>query len=252
MATTPRQAAIFLNALLRTRQIKDDSKNGLQHDAKRPVERIAFAVDACAASFQKARAEGADLIVVHHGLLWKKEKTTPLLRRRISFLLKNKISLYACHLPLDAHPVLGNNAVMCAALGVSNRKKFGDYHGVFCGFSGEISATTVQDLARQVQGVVGPSSNPKIFQFNNRKIRRIGIVSGGASFVLEEAGRKKLDCVVIGEFKHGAFHDAEELGISVIEAGHYWTETLGVKALMPVLEKKLGVKTVFVESPTGL
>ncbi len=248
----PRQVAGFLNKFLCVSRFSDDSKNGLQYDAKRPVERIAFAADACLDTFQKALGADCQMIVVHHGLLWRKSAPTPLLRSRLAFLRRSGLSLYACHLPLDAHVLVGNNAVMCNALGVRNRKKFGEYHGVYCGFSGEITATTVQNLAGKVRKIVRSPSLPKVFKFNDRKVRRVGIVSGGAAFVLPEAARKRLDCIILGEFKHGAFHDAQELGVSVIEAGHYCTETLGVKALMPVLEKEFGVEAVFVKSPTDM
>jgi putative NIF3 family GTP cyclohydrolase 1 type 2 len=128
--------ARFLNKELNIRKIKDSSKNGLQIKAKKEIKRIGFAVDACISTFEKAKHEKIDLLIVHHGVKWKKQKDN-INKIRENFLKKNKIALYAVHLPLDLHHKYGNNIELSKILDLKEIKKFGKYHGVSIGYKGK-------------------------------------------------------------------------------------------------------------------
>jgi len=201
--------------------------------------------------FEKAKTNKCDLVIVHHGILWKPQKREELLKKRISFLKKNKISLYAAHLPLDLHAKYGNNAELCRILGVKKIKKFGAYHGVSIGNSGEIKKqTTLSSLVKEINTKLKTSSI--VLNFGKQKIKTLGIVSGGGAYAIEEAAKKKLDCFLTGEIKHSNHHVTKELKINVIAAGHYATETLGVKALAGLLKQKFKISTEFIDVPTRL
>ncbi len=238
----------FLNKELKIRSFQDSSKNGLQVKAKKEISKIGFAVDACLSTFEKAKKEKAGLLIVHHGLFWKglKDKTG-IKKKRINFLKKNKISLYACHLPLDTHPRYGNNIQLAEILDLRNIKKFGKYHGKTIGFQGEFKkSVTISKIADILNKKIKTKS--RIYQFKKNKIKTIGIVSGGGSEDLEEAFNKKLDCFLTGEMPHFSYNLAKDLKQNIILSGHYETETVGVKALMPLLKQKFDVKTIFIEN----
>jgi len=240
----------FLNKELKIRKIKDSSRNGLQTRGRDDIKRIAFGVDACMELFVKAKKERCDIIIVHHGLLWKGMKRTELLDRRIDFLRKNKISLYAAHLPLDLHNKYGNNIEICGILKLKNIKKFGNYHGINIGYSGDTQKEIeFYDLINLINKEFKVRS--KNLNFGKNIIKRIGVVSGGGADAIPEAS-KKADCLLTGEIKHSNYHTAKELKTNVISAGHYATETFGVKALMPALKQKFNIETIFIDIPTKL
>jgi dinuclear metal center YbgI/SA1388 family protein len=240
----------FLDKELSIRKIKDSSKNGLQVRGNSEVKKIAFGVDACMELFEKAKKAGCDLVVVHHGLLWKGKKANDILRKRMGFLKKNKISLYAAHLPLDLHQKYGNNIELCRILKLKNVRKFGKYHGINIGYAGDTEKPiSLTDLSRKISIELGTKCN--YMKFGKNFIRRIGIVSGGGADAIPEAA-KKTDCLLTGEYKHSSYHTAKELGINVLAAGHYKSETLGVKALMPLLKQKFNIGTIFIDIPTGM
>ena len=240
----------FLNQILNTRSISDTSRNGLQVKGVKGIRKIGFAVDACLSTFQKAKKLGVDLLIVHHGLYWKGQRDkTGVVRDRVRFLKKNKMSLYASHLPLDLHEKYGNNIELARLLDLREIKKFGKYHGMAIGFQGRFfKAVSLRSVARKLDKKIGSKS--LLFLFGRKKIRTIGIVSGGGASALVEAYKKRLDCFITGEAPHHVYHEAKDRRQNVILAGHYETETVGVKALMPLLRKKFGVKTVFVKNRT--
>jgi dinuclear metal center YbgI/SA1388 family protein len=240
----------FLNKELRIKRIKDNSKNGLQVRGRSEVRRIAFGVDACMELFEKAKKEKCDLVIVHHGLLWKGKKADDALRKRINFLKKNRISLYAAHLPLDLHQKYGNNIELCRILRLKNIKKFGKYHGISIGYMGKTKKPiSLTELSRKINIKLGTRCD--YMKFGKNSISRIGIVSGGGADAIPEAA-KKVDCLLTGEYKHSNYHTAKELGINVLAAGHYKTETLGVKALERLLKQKFNIGTIFIDIPTGM
>jgi dinuclear metal center YbgI/SA1388 family protein len=225
--------------------------NGLQVEGRREVNKIAFAVDASIKAFEKAKLLNADMLVVHHGIIWGEiNHVRGLIMKRLKFLLENEISLYAAHLPLDAHPKVGNNAVMLKMLGARIEEPFGLYHGKAIGFSGSFDVSkSIDDIVDTLKVKLGV--NPKVLNFGG-VIRKIASVSGKGAFAVSEAAEKEIDVLVTGEAEHGAYHAAKEASLNVVFAGHYATETLGVKALMKVVDEELDVEVEFMDIPTGL
>jgi dinuclear metal center YbgI/SA1388 family protein len=231
---------------------RDRSLNGIQIGPDhRVIKKIAFAVDASLAGFQRAAREGADLLFVHHGLFWG----VPLALRgshyeRIHFAMEKELSLYAVHLPLDMHDELGNNAGMAALLGLENLEPFGDYNGLKIGWKGTLpQASSPMDI---MKGLWGNTQDMSLLDFGPEKVTSIGIVSGGASREVEQAVDEKLDLYITGEPSHQTYHYCLEQGINVIAAGHYATETFGVKLMAQRVKQELGIDSIFIDLPTGL
>ena len=233
------------------------SRNGLQVDATPGVDvdvtRVAFAVDACLETIEKAADAGAQMLVVHHGISWGNgfARINGIVAGRVSSLFRHGMSLFGCHLPLDAHPEFGNNAVIAKRLGLTVTDWFYEYHGLkvgaICNLETPMAFAELATGARE-----GISSRTVAYDNSNGSICKIGIVSGGGESAIYECAKLGLDCLITGEFRHQFFHDAEELGVSVLNCGHYDTETTGIKELMKIVEKGCQVETVFIEAPTGL
>ncbi len=242
---------VFLDKELKIRKIKDYSKNGLQVKCKEEVKKIGFAVDGCLSTFEKAKKNKVDLLVVHHGIKWKTQKCKELDKKREQFLKKNNISLYAAHLPLDLHSQYGNGIELCRILGLVKTKKFGKYHGIKVGYKGEfVSGIGINKIAN----ILNKSLKTKcdVFPFGKKKIKSIGIVSGGGSDAMEEAVKDKLDCFLVGEINLGAYNRAKDYKMNMVAAGHYATETGGVKALLRLLKQKFNIETIFIDNQTGV
>ncbi len=228
----------------------DCSLNGLVVGGPdKEVHKVAFAVDACQATFEKAISEDADFLIVHHGLYWG----TPLSITgahftRISTLLKGNLDLYAAHLPLDAHSLVGNNVVMAEKLGLRNIEPFAPYKGTMLGFKGKLKEG--RD-ARWIADQLG-FENPVVLAFGKNPITTVGIVSGGASSDVYAALADELDCFITGEVEHQIYHDAQESGITVIGGGHYQTEIFGVQALSEHIRDTFDLEVCFIANPTGL
>jgi dinuclear metal center YbgI/SA1388 family protein len=194
---------------------------------------------------------GAGMLVVHHGMFWSNnERITGVMRKRIGLLVENNLSLYAAHLPLDCHDEVGNNIELARILGLEPGRKFADYHGVEIGFIAEADrALTRAALA----GRIAKRLNCRVdrLDFGPAKFKRVGIVSGGAADFAAEA--KDLGCgaFITGETSHTAYHLALEAKINVMYAGHYASETVGVKALARHLRKKMSLDCKFISAPTG-
>lgn len=243
----------FLNLELSIRNYEDNSINGLQVDAKKDVKKIGFAVDGSMSTLGKAKRNKCDMVIVHHGIKWKgKKDKTGLKKSKIDWLRKNKISLYACHLPLDAHPKYGNNIQLAKLLGLEDLKRFGRYNGKSIGYKGKLDKTmSLKKLADMLKDSL--KTNVGIWGFGKKKVKTVAIVSGGGgSDDLAEAMGDGIDCFITGEAKHSLFNDTRDLNANVLVAGHYATETLGVKALMPMIKKRFDVKTSFIDNPTRL
>jgi dinuclear metal center YbgI/SA1388 family protein len=242
----------FCDRTLRTREIGDydGAVNGLQVENSGAVSRIAATVDASLATVEMAIAAKADLLLAHHGLFWSKShpwtgKKYQLLRR----LIENNVAVYSSHLPLDAHPTLGNNAQLAAALGWQRLKPFFASHGQTIGFETRTRISR-DELAQRLARATG--AIPKVIPGGGAICRRIGIVTGGAGGDLVEAARAGVDTFITGEGPHWTYALAEELGVNVLYGGHYATETFGVKALAAALSKKFHLPWVFLDHPTGL
>jgi dinuclear metal center YbgI/SA1388 family protein len=231
----------------------DDSLNGVQvgrSDAK--LELVAFAVDACAESIRRAKAAGAQALFVHHGLFWgKASRLEGSLLERIRLLLEADMALYACHLPLDKHPELGNNACLARRIGLKGVEPFGEYHGVEIGFRGVLDPKLSLD---EIQARVLPDgSAPKTLIPGSRsEIGSVAVVSGGAAMEAFQAIDAGIELYVTGESSHSIYHAVLEGGMAFMAAGHYATEVWGVKAVAERLSREAGIKTLFLDLPTGL
>ncbi|MDW8016856.1 MAG: Nif3-like dinuclear metal center hexameric protein [Thermus sp.] len=234
----------YLNAYLRLQDFpQDPSLNGLQVEGKGDVTKVGAAVDAGEAIFQKALEEGVDFLLVHHGLFWGRPfPITGHHKRRLELLFRGGINLYAAHLPLDAHPEVGNNHEIARALGL------GDLEPYDVGVKGRFPFPTplvqVADRLGQLTGM-----QPLVHQGGADVVVEVVIVSGGAAGLV---GRVEADLFITGEPKHSVFHETFERGLNVIYAGHYDTEVFGVKALARHLEARFGLPWVFLDHPTGL
>lgn len=242
----------YLDAHLRVSEIRDapTALNGLQVESRRGrVTQVAAAVDACAATIELAAAAGADLLLVHHGLFWGglRPLTGPHYRR-VGELLRHDIALYSAHLPLDCHPAVGNNPVLARQLGVTIRGEFALHEGQAIGVWGETSLNR-DELVHRVRELLGGA--PRVLPFGPDRIARVGIVTGAGATAIPEAAAAGLDTLVTGEGPHWTYFDAEERGVNVVLAGHYATETVGVKALAVHLEARFGLPWVFLDHPTG-
>ncbi|KUH32290.1 hypothetical protein APY94_10360 [Thermococcus celericrescens] len=242
----------FLDEHLNVQAYPDKSSNGLQVEGKAEVERVAFAVDTTLRTIERAAKAGADMMVVHHGMIWGGlGYITGIHYRRLKALMESGINLYAAHLPLDAHPEVGNNVELLRILGIEPRGPFGEYRGLSVGFYGEFDEPQpIEKVAHIIAEKLG--TTVRTYEFGEREIKTVGAVSGAGAFALEEAHRKGIDLLVTGEFTHADYLTAIDLPQSVLAAGHYKTETLGVKALMRVLREKFDVEVLFIDEPTGL
>jgi dinuclear metal center YbgI/SA1388 family protein len=238
--------------LLRTKEIGDydGAVNGLQAGNAGTVTRIAAAVDASLATVKLAITAKADLMIVHHGLFWSPShpwtgKKYELLR----LLVENNLAVYSSHLPLDAHPRLGNNAQLCAALGLKNLRPFFVNHGQTIGFQTRAKISRAE-LAAKLARATG--AKPHVIPGGPAICRHVGVVTGGAGDGLKLAAVEGVDTFITGEGPHWTYALAEECGINVFYGGHYATETFGVKALAANLSKKFKVPWGFLDHPTGL
>ena len=243
----------YLNKELRVRTIKDTSANGLQVRLRksRQIGIIGFAVDACISTFEKAKKLDVDLLVVHHGIRWRPQNDKDLANIREAYLKKSSMALYAAHLPLDLHEEYGNNMQLARLLGVQEPKKFGRYHGIKIGYAGVFKKTeNLSSIAKKLNTHL--KSTCRIYRFGKKKIRSIGIISGGGGGILGDVVNEGLDCFLVGEIDLAIYNAAKEHGMNLIIAGHYATETVGVKALMPLVRRSFSVKTVFISDTKNL
>jgi len=240
------------DTLLRTADIGDyeGAVNGLQMQNAGRVTRLAAAVDASAATIRLAVAAGADLLLVHHGLFWSpRQPWTGANYELIRLLTANNLAVYSSHLPLDAHPRLGNNALLAAALGLKKLTPFFTSHGQPIGWQARATLSRAE-LGRRLERATG--APPRLLPGGGETCRRIGVVTGGAGGDLKLAAAEGVDMFITGEGPHWTYAQAEELGLNVFYAGHYATETFGVKALAAHLAGKFNLPWEFVDHPTGL
>lgn len=242
----------YLDGYLRIGEVSDDPNalNGLQVENAGEVQNVAVAVDACQAVIDQAAERGADLLIVHHGLYWG--GLEPLVGRnyrRVSSLVRHGTALYAAHLPLDRHPEVGNNVVLARRLGMEVRGWFGEYRGAPIGTWGELDLSS-QALAARLETILG--SPVRLIAGGPAQVRRVGIITGSAGSMIAQAKSAELDSFVTGEGQHWTYFDAEELGVNVYYAGHYATETLGVKALAEHVAERFQLPWSFIDHPTGL
>jgi len=245
----------YLDTTLQIDQFRDFAPNGLQVEGAMEVECVVTGVSASAELIGRAIERRADLIVVHHGLIWGAglNRIAGPLARRLQLLLGNDVSLAAYHLPLDKHARLGNNVGLCDALALgATREPFGDVRGTMLGLAGTWAAPLTRDdaIARITAAVGKP---PFVFPHGPPVVRKVGVCTGAASDLLEAAAAAGCDLYLTGELAERAGDLARELQVTLVAAGHYATEVFGPMRLADELRHRFGGLTVqFVPSPSPL
>jgi dinuclear metal center YbgI/SA1388 family protein len=236
----------------------DISMNGIQVSAgggessSIDVAKIAFAVDACMETFERAAEQGAGMLFVHHGIFWGSPvQVSGTHFRRLKYLLDNNLVLYAAHLPLDLHPQFGNNAGICSSLGIEAPEPFGEYHGIKIGFKGRLpEACSLDEVLDKLGLTAGRALS--VLPFGPKGIQNIAVVSGGGANDVYQAIEEDADLYITGDASHQIYHSCLENRINLICGGHYHTETWGVRLLSERASSDLGIETVFIDVPTGL
>jgi dinuclear metal center YbgI/SA1388 family protein len=243
-----RELVAFLDQYLRIRQIPDDSLNGLQVAGTNRVLRIASTTDASLLAFRKAVEHGAQMLLVHHGLFWGNSfALVGVQYERMRELLAAECSLYAAHLPLDLHPDVGNNAVLARMLSLQELEPFGFHHGVALGWAGTLpTVLALEQLRQQLEKQL--HNRIEAWPFGKENIRTVAIVSGYAGDLLVE-GFHRYDLLITGGAGPTIFRMSQDAGQSILFAGHYASETVGVKALGEFLATRFGLEHVFLDLP---
>jgi dinuclear metal center YbgI/SA1388 family protein len=244
----------FLDDLLEPDGFADYGPNGLQVPGSEEVQTVVTGVSGQAELFERAADAGAELVLVHHGVLWdfQPRRIDRVQARRLRALLANDISLAAYHLPLDAHPAVGNNALIADALGAAGRTPFGQAKGRPVGLAARFPDPGIgpDELVRRVREATG--REPLTFLAGPDPVRTIGIVSGAAAEMVQEAIDTGLDAFLTGEPAEHVMATAREGGVHFIAAGHYATETFGIRRLGDLLAERFGVTHQFVEIPNPI
>jgi len=239
-----RAIAGLLDGELRCAAFRDASHNGLQvENGGGPVERVALAVDASMETFEAAVAAGAQMVLVHHGLSWGESlaRISGRNRRLVAYALAHDLAVYAAHLPLDAHPALGNNAQLARALGLREVEPFMAYHGQKIGLKGRLpEAMGRPAFEARAREILRPRRVER-FDFGADRVEWIGICSGGAPEGVEQAAEEGLDLYLGGEGTLVAYTLAKDLRMNALFAGHYATERPGVFALGAWLAERTGL-----------
>lgn len=236
----------FLDTYLNSPRIADASRNGLQVAGRREIGKIVFGVSASLELFRRAKAAGADLIVVHHGLLWGHEQPlTGLFRDRVAFLLKHDINLAAYHLPLDKHPVVGHNACLLRAVQAQHPVPFGEYHGELIGYSAAVENRPLEELVRRWETLC--QTNAQVLAFGPKQINTLAVVSGGGHDLLPQAISQRCDLYVTGVLDEPVQEWCREGRINCVALGHYNSEKPGVLALQELVAKHFDVETEFID-----
>jgi len=235
----------FADELLELDAYPDYGPMGMQVAGADRVQRISCGVSASLELFRRAAEAGSQLLLVHHGLFWKNESPVvgPVQRERLRALFDADLTLAAYHLALDAHPEIGNNALLARELGVEAERRFD------VGWGGRLhEPASLDQLCARVGRVVG--REPLVFAGGPEPIERVAICSGGAANLLAAAAAEGYDCYLTGEPGEPSKQAAAEHGIHFVAAGHYATETLGVRALAARMAEHFGLEWEFIDVPT--
>jgi dinuclear metal center YbgI/SA1388 family protein len=243
----------YLDELLEITDFQDYCPNGLQVPGTSELSVVVTGVSAHRELFEQAAVAGAQLVVAHHGLFWDfhPRSLTPAMKERLRVLFDNDIALAGYHLPLDAHPEVGNNALICEALGLERGEPFGEHRGRAVGFVGR-SAEGVPFAELRSRCVTAFGQEPFAWDTGPEVVHSVGIVSGGAASSFGEAIARGLDAFLTGEPAEHVMADARESGTHFIAAGHYATETFGVRRLGELVAERFGVEHRFVDAPNPI
>lgn len=241
----------YLNDLLQPENFKDYCPNGMQVEGSETIHKVAFAVSATRDSITQAVELGADTLITHHGLIWHFHGARPLtghFGKRIAPLIKHNINLFAYHLPLDAHPEVGNAAILGQLIGCHQQTAFGDYKGCPTGIEGLLSEPlSAKELGIKLQSVLNHDiiiASPD----ENQTIESVGIITGGANSDWVLAQKAGLDAYITGEISEHDWHESQENDIHMFAGGHYATEIFGILALMQKIQLHCHLECVFIDS----
>lgn len=237
------ELADYNSSLLQTGLFRDYCPNGVQVEGRAQIRRIATGVTASQHVLDAAIAWGADAILVHHGYFWRNEEATivGIKKKRIAQLLRNDVSLLAYHLPLDAHPELGNNAQLGKLLGLVEQGRFGEQNLVWMGSL--MQSGTLAQFTRQIADIL--QRTPQVIGDRSKSISKVAWCSGGAQGYFEAAIAQGADAYITGEISEQNFHLANETGVAFIAAGHHATERYGIQALGEHLANRFGLEHRF-------
>lgn len=244
----------FLNRELEIEAFDDESLNGLQIEGQEVVTTVAVAVDAAQGTVEAAIKRKADLLIVHHGLFWGKALPITGPRKALmQSLFDSKLSLYAAHLPLDAHLNLGNNYALARLLALSELEPFLPYRGRPIGCRGRNSLKLpLAQIEAKLSALPGAAQQVFALRFGPKIPESVGIVSGSGADALFRLRDEGIDTLITGEPKQFAYHFARDWGFNAIFAGHYATETLGVQEVGRLLQEKFSIDWFFIDHPTGI
>jgi len=253
MPATLAEIRSYLDDYLEVDRIPDypGAVNGLQVEGRGEVRGVAAAVDACRFTIEEAARREVDLLLVHHGLFWgAPQPWTGARYRRLEALVQSGLAVYSSHLPLDVHPEVGNNPLLAQELGMRVTGEFAQYRGVAIGRTGRFDGTR-EELVCRVSRRLG--CEPAVYPFGPERVEHLAILTGSGGSSVAEAAARGADTFVTGEGTHPSFFDAEENGINLILAGHYATETVGVRALAAHVAERFSLPAPqFIDHPTGL
>jgi len=237
----------YLDKELEIDSVADYCQNGLQVEGTSEVAKAAFVLDVTLETIKKAKTHGCDIMISHHGLIWKPvPAVTGILSKRLKELLRHDISVYVGHLPIDKHKKYSHSLLVAERLGLHGLSPFGKSKKAYFGFSGHLpSETTAEELKKTVDAKL--QTDCKV-HFPRDSLSNIGIVSGTGGFCIEEAYQRGINCILIGDIKYSDLLTAKDYGITVIEAGHFETERWGMEKLAQVVAKKFKIESLFLES----
>jgi len=245
------QLSHYLDNLLNINGIKDSSRavNGLQVENTGEIRKIGLAVDACQATIDMAIAQECNMMFVHHGLFWGGLMPVRGAHyQKLAAMLGANLGLYSAHVPLDMHPVLGNNRALADIIGLKSLEPFGEYEGELIGLKGQVGGISAEALSDRLKAGLGSP----VRVIGEGTVNTVGVVTGGAGDMLKQAIDQRLDAYITGEGANHHFHEALEGGCVFLLAGHYATETGGVRAVGRHLKDKFDIESVFLDFPTGL
>ncbi|MFQ5449479.1 MAG: Nif3-like dinuclear metal center hexameric protein [Nitrospinaceae bacterium] len=245
------QLSHYLDNLLDTGTVKDspNALNGLQVQNTGEIRKIGLAVDLCMKTIEMAVAEKCNMMFVHHGMFWGGlQPVRGNLYEKLSTLIRANVGLYSAHIPLDMHPVLGNNRTLANLIGLEHLEPFGEYGGEKIGLKGRIAPQSAESLGKLLENEL----DTRVRVIGEKEVRTVGLVTGGAADILRQAKAEQLDCFITGEGANHHFHEAVEGDCVLMLAGHYATETGGVRAVGRHLEEKFNLESRFLDHPTGM
>ncbi len=242
----------FLDSELKIAEVPDYSAamNGLQLQNAGSVQKVVAAVDASLPVIQKAVSLGADLLVVHHGMFWQgAQKVTGAVYEKLKLAIEHGLAIYSAHIPLDVHPKWGNNVQLAQAIGMDDPEPFFDWKGIQLGLCQKMTKSR-QELLQSLTQAVG--SPVHLCSAGSDEVGVVGIITGGAGSEVASVAQCGIQTFITGEGPHWSYPLAEELQVNLFYAGHYATETFGVKVLTSELAHRFDIVSDFIDHPTGL